>query len=89
MAYFAQINDTNTVTEVIAVSNEIVGDFPASEPIGQAFIANDLGLSGVWLQTSFNGSFRAYYAGIGYTYDAQSDEFVPPPIPPLPPEPTK
>jgi hypothetical protein len=57
---------------------------PESEPIGQAFIAS-LGLTGLWLQTSYHANFRAYYAGIGYTYDADLNEFVPPP----PIEPTR
>jgi hypothetical protein len=53
------------------------GDFPESEPIGQAFIAS-LGLSGEWKQTSYNNNFRAKYAGIGDTYDAVNDVFVSP-----------
>lgn len=81
MAHFAKI-ENNTVTSVIVVSNDDCGggEFPDSEPIGQEFIAS-IGLSGEWLQTSYYANFRAYYAGIGYTYDANSDEFVPPPSP--------
>ena len=79
MAHFARIDDTNTVTEVIVVSNDTLGHlpFPESEPIGQAFIAS-LGLDGLWLQTSYNGSFRGLYAGEGYTYEWPSDQFLPP-----------
>lgn len=82
MAHFAQINDDNVVTQVIVVSNNDCGggDFPESESIGQAFIAS-LGLKGQWLQTSYHANFRGTYAGIGYTYDAQLDEFVPPAVP--------
>lgn len=82
MAHFAQVNDDNVVTQVIVVSNDDCGggDFPASEPIGQAFIAS-LGLSGRWLQTSYHGNFRGRYAGISYTYDPVLDEFVAPPLP--------
>lgn len=82
MAHFAQVNDDNVVTQVIVVSNDDCGggDFPASEPIGQAFIAS-LGLSGRWLQTSYHGNFRTRYAGISYTYDPDLDEFVAPPLP--------
>ena len=78
MAHFARIND-NTVQQVIVVSNDDCGggDFPASEPVGQAFIAS-LGLAGEWKQTSYSGSFRAKYAGIGDRYDAELDEFVSP-----------
>ncbi len=85
MAYFAQIDKTNVVTEVIAISNQVLGEpenvFPATEPIGQAFITNDLKLDGTWLQTSYNGNFRGTYAGIGYTYDAINDIFVAPASP--------
>ena len=72
MAHFAKINN-NIVVEVIVVSNN---DAPTEE-VGQAFIAS-LGLDGEWLQTSYNGNFRGVYAGIGYTYDADLDEFVAP-----------
>ena len=82
MAHFAQVNDSNIVQRVIVVSNDDCGggDFPASEPVGQAFIAS-LGLPGAWKQTSYNANFRGRYAGIGYTYDAELDEFVAPKFP--------
>ena len=78
MAHFAQIDHNNVVTQVIVVSNDDCGggDFPASEPIGQAFIAS-LGLAGDWLQTSYHANFRGSYAAIGYVYDSELDEFVP------------
>ena len=71
MAYFAQLDNENTVLEVIAISNETIDflPFPESEPVGQAFIAS-LGLTGLWLKTSYNNNFRGTYAGIGFTYDA-------------------
>jgi hypothetical protein len=80
MAYFAQIDETGTVVQVIAVSNDDAPDpAPAhSEPIGQAFIANVLGLPGEWRQTSYNNSFRKQYAGIGWRYDANGDVFIAP-----------
>jgi hypothetical protein len=83
MAHFARI-DNNIVGQVIVVANSDCGggEFPESEPIGQAFIAS-LGLDGEWLQTSYHANFRGAYAGIGYTYDAELDEFVvPAPIEP-------
>jgi hypothetical protein len=77
MAHFAQVQD-GIVQQVIVVSNDDAPDpFPASEALGQAFIAS-LGLEGVWKQTSYHGTFRAHYAGINYTYDAQADVFYPP-----------
>jgi hypothetical protein len=80
MAHFAHINDEKQVDMVIVVANDDCGggDFPASEPVGQAFIAS-LGLAGEWLQTSYHANFRGKYAGIGDTYDAENDEFVAPP----------
>ena len=79
MAHFAQLDSSNTVISVIVVANEDCGggEFPASEPIGQAFITS-IGLDGTWKQTSYNNKFRKYYAGIGFRYDAELDEFVPP-----------
>lgn len=79
MAHFARINN-NIIEQVIVVSNDDCGggDFPESEPIGQAFIAS-IGLAGEWLQTSYHGNFRGIYAGIGFSYDPIADVFVEPP----------
>jgi hypothetical protein len=76
MAHFAQINN-GIVGQVIVVNNETLGDleFPASEPVGQEFIAS-LGLDGTWKQTSYNATFRGKYAGAGDTYDETNDVFV-------------
>ena len=78
MAHFALI--TNNIVEkviVVADSNCGGGDFPESEPIGQAFIAS-LGFDGEWKQTSYNANFRGKYAGIGYTWNGT--DFVAPPL---------
>lgn len=78
MAHFASVVN-GKVAQVIVVSNDDCGggNFPESEPIGQAFIAS-LGLSGLWKQTSYNNNFRGVYAGIGYTYDEVNDVFSQP-----------
>ena len=78
MAYFAQVVN-NRVDEVIVVSDDDCGggEFPESEPVGQAFIAS-LGITGEYLQTSETGLFRGTYAGIGYTYDPVLDVFIAP-----------
>jgi len=87
MAHFALIDSANIVREVIVISNSDCGggDFPDSEPIGQAFIngphPDNLALEGVWKQTSYSGSFRGCYAGIGFSYDPVADVFVPPAAP--------
>lgn len=79
MAHFAKIDENNVVLEVIVIANDDCdgGDFPSSEPVGQAFIAS-LGISGDWKQTSYNGQFRGRYAGPGYKYDQALDEFTEP-----------
>lgn len=78
MAHFAQV-ENSIVSQVIVVSNDDCGggDFPESEPIGQAFIAS-IGLIGEWKQTSYHANFRGKYAGIGDIYDAVNDIFTAP-----------
>jgi len=80
MAHFAKM-ENGFVREVIVIGNDDCGggDFPASEPVGQAFIAS-IGLTGEWLQTSYHANFRGKYAGIGDIYDAELDEFVTPTV---------
>jgi hypothetical protein len=79
MAHFAQIDQNNVVGRIIVISNDDCPDpAPNNEQQGQAFIAEVLGLSGTWLQTSYHGNFRGRYAGAGYTYDPAIDEFVAP-----------
>ena len=80
MAHFAEIDaDNNRVRRVIVIGNDDCGggNFPESEPIGQAFIAS-LGIAGEWKQTSYNGNFRGKYASTTDIYDAEADEFVTP-----------
>ena len=81
MAHFANIDSNGIVTQIIVISNEV-------ERRGQEFINQELKLPGTWVQTSYNtrsgkhknnkSPFRKNYAGIGYTYDAQRDAFIPP-----------
>lgn len=84
MAHFAKI-ENNKVKQVLVIGDADCGGgtFPASESVGQTFIAS-LNLSGEWKQTSYNGNFRGRYAGLGFTYDADLDGFVAPPTPELP-----
>jgi hypothetical protein len=78
MAYMAQLDNNDTVTRVLSVSNNDCPDpAPANEAQGAAFLES-LGLGGNWKQTSFNSSFRKNYAGVGYTYDADRDAFIAP-----------
>jgi hypothetical protein len=82
MGYFAQVDETGIVQQVISVHNSVLGEdtltFPDTEGAGRAFIANTLHLPGEWRQTSFNGNFRGRFAGIGYRYDKELDEFIEP-----------
>ena len=72
MSHFAEIDPNGgTVLRVLVVPNE-------EEHRGQDFLANELGLGGVWIQTSYNNNIRYNYAGIGYTYDATRDAFISP-----------
>jgi hypothetical protein len=78
MAHFAEIDDNNVVLRVIVVANKDTADANGNEveSIGVAFCQRLLG--GNWKQTSYNGNIRKNYAGIGFTYDAGIDAFVPP-----------
>jgi len=78
MAHFAQLDENNVVTQVIVVGNKDCADANGveKESIGIAFCERLLG--GTWKQTSYNGTIRKNYAGIGYTYNADIDAFVPP-----------
>ena len=71
MAHFAEINENNIVIRVLVVPDE-------QEHRGQEFLANDLGLGGTWIQTSYNNRIRGKYAGIGDKYDAENDVFFTP-----------
>ena len=79
MAYFAQLDENNIVTQVIVVDDKHEAD-------GENWCKNFLG--GNWKQTSYNTlggvhllggtPFRKNFAGIGYKYDQTRDAFIPP-----------
>lgn len=81
MAHFAEIDADNKVVRVLVVGDD-------QEERGQEFLAQDLGLGGTWIKTSYNTQggvhqlggtpLRKNYAGIGYTYDEERDAFIPP-----------
>lgn len=81
MAHFAQLDENNVVTQVIVVANaELLDNGVESEAKGVAFCQSLLG--GRWVQTSYSGSIRKRFAGVGYRHDADADVFVsPPPFP--------
>lgn len=78
MAHFAKLDDNNVVLAVHVVNNDVITvDGVESEQVGIDFLS-DLHGHLSWKQTSYNGTIRKNYAGIGYTYDAGRDAFIPP-----------
>lgn len=71
MAHFAEIDENGIVKQVLVVPDQ-------QEHRGQEFLAEDLNLGGVWVQTSYNGRIRKQYAGIGFKYDSSADVFIAP-----------
>ena len=77
MSHFAELNEQNIVMQVIVVANEeLLENGVENEAKGVAFCQTLLG--GNWKQTSYNGTFRKNFAGLGFTYDLQRDAFIPP-----------
>ena len=65
MSHFAKIDNNNLVTEVIVAEKNFIN----SGLVGDEFL---------WVQTSYSGSFRKNFAGVGGTYDKTRDAFIPP-----------
>lgn len=78
MAHFAELDANNVVLRVIVIDNKDTADANGveKEHIGAAFCERLFG--GTWKQTSYNGNMRKHYSGVGYTYRADIDAFVPP-----------
>jgi hypothetical protein len=72
MAHYAFLDENNIVTEVIVGKDEnelLDGKDPETwygEFRGQRCV-----------RTSYNGTIRKNYAGIGFTYDEERDAFIP------------
>jgi hypothetical protein len=80
MAHFAKLDENNVVLEVHCINNnELLVDGVEMEAKGVAFLVMWSGGHPFWKQTSYNNKIRKNYAGLGYTYDAQRDAFIPPP----------
>lgn len=97
MAHFAQLDENNVVLQVIVVhNNELVASKQTSvnedgsiavsviesEDKGIEFCQSLFGADTRWVQTSYNGNFRGKYAGIGDTYDAETNVFSSPVVAP-------
>lgn len=73
MAHFAKV-ENGIVTQVIVIEKEVLDTGMWGDPAS-------------WIQTSYNthggqhpdgNPLRKNFAGVGYTYDAQRDAFIPP-----------
>ena len=64
----------NKVLTVEVVSNDIA----TTEQAGVDFLNNLYGTRDVWKQTSYNGTIRKNFAGVGDTYDQTRDAFISP-----------
>jgi len=65
--FFAQLDENNIVTKVAVVQREFLE-------------ANPQRYTGRWVETFFDTAGKTY-AGIGFTYDEVSQDFVAPVIP--------
>ena len=71
MSHWAEIDETNTVLRVLVGDN----NDPAGDE-GYQFFLDTFG--GTWVKTSYNGTIRKNFAGIGFTYDQTRDAFIAP-----------
>ena len=79
MAHFAQLDENNTVIQVIVVSNnELLIDGVESEDKGILLCKSLFGNDTEWVQTSYNAKFRKNYCGVGFIYDPVADHFFSP-----------
>jgi len=75
MSHFAEISNDRIVVRVVVFDGEGI----AGEAAVAAFMASVEGVSpGVWKQTSYTGSIRGCFAGEGFIYDPDAEEFVAP-----------
>ena len=81
MAHAARIDNSGVVREVIVVDNNKLpngGGFTPEVEIALNVYLHGCGLDGDWKLTSYNSKFRGRYAGQGFTYDPDLDEFIAP-----------
>lgn len=73
MAHYAFLDDNNTVIEVITGIDETESiDGKTTEEWYGNFRGRKC------IRTSYNGTIRKNFAGIGFTYDEINDAFIPP-----------
>lgn len=71
MSHWAEINESNEVIRVLVGDNN---DPNGDE--GYQWLIDNLG--GTWIKTSYNGTIRKNYAGVGYLFDEVRDAFIAP-----------
>jgi len=79
MAHFAKIGLDYKVLEVQVVDNHHLenDDGVEVEQLGIDYL-EEVTKYPYWVQTSYNGKFRARYAGITFRYDKELDVFIEP-----------
>jgi hypothetical protein len=77
MAHFAELDSNNVVKRVVVVSNRDCSDANGMEKESIGIAHCEWLFGGRWIQTSYNGNFRKRFAGVGTTYNADLDAFVP------------
>ena len=79
MATFAKIGLNSKVISVHSVHNNVLKDANGveDENLGIEFLTNLHGWV-IWKQTSYDGSIRKNFAGVGHTYDEDRDAFISP-----------
>ena len=77
MAHFAKIENGVVVQVIVVHDNDLLEVGLESEAKGLSFLAKHYPGT-EWVQTSYNGTKRKNYAGIGYTHDKARDAFIPP-----------
>ena len=82
MAHFAEIKQSNNeIVRVLVFSNDDVNKHGGDLSVeAEQWVYNTTPASVeepiYWKQTSYNGNFRKYFAGVGGTYDKTKDIFI-------------
>jgi hypothetical protein len=77
MAHFVKLENNIVVQGVVVHNNELLVNGVESEQAGIDFLNNLYGTNDIWIQTSYNRTFRKNFAGLGDTYDPTKDAFIP------------
>lgn len=71
MSHWAELDENNIVVQVtVGDNNDPNGDE------GYQWLIDNLG--GRWVKTSYNGTIRKNFAGVGFSFDEELDAFIAP-----------